>query len=745
MNAQTVLPILLPPHTLRPVAFRTLTKKHNLTITSSGLALLAQFIGRFCGSGWREDGLAERVLDEVARQWKRDNGGVIMDDASDKKLKNMLKALESCMLEGRLDAGKLSRSNSTVASLSRQGTSDERRGLSREDSLGISGLQVEDDTDLDEEILSRQDVRAYLKVVSAFKQPRLMYSTSKKTLEPVNGAPSAFPAIHHKIAMFRNRYHLIHQRLLRNESFQAPSFSTTFATPRLLNAASNAATIQQSYKITPVANLLGRSGTSHLLLGLLVHTAAGDLALTDLTSSVVLDMTVARPVPEDGAWFCPGMIVLVEGLYEEDGSNSSNLGGSGGVGGQIKGRFIADTIAGPPAERREITLGTTHDLKADKTHVAGAGFGWIDFLGVGSEKAIGSRMRKIQKRLLTHQDTDEEEEPKRTKIIVIGECNLDSPRTLEAIRAILSSYVSTTDMADWPLTITFMGNFVSAATMAGSTKGGGSVEYKAQFDNLASVLAEFPTLLDNSTFVFVPGDNDPWASSFSAGAATLLPKQGIPDLFTSRIRRIISAANPEARRKEGETAGEVVWASNPARISLFGPVEEIVLFRDDITSRLRRNAVMFAKQQSEEDIEEETEAPSQLQLPDEDSQLVELDPAVHVAASHLPGTSKLTPSISTITARKLVKTILDQGHLSPFPVSTRPVLWDHASALNLYPLPSALVLADAEAPAFGISYEGCHVMNPGRVLDDLGVRKGVAKWIEYDVRSRRSMVRDVRF
>src|ERR1700723_1369667 len=59
----TILPILLPPATLRPLAFRTFTKKHNLTLTSSALQALATFIGRNCGSGWREEGLAERVLE----------------------------------------------------------------------------------------------------------------------------------------------------------------------------------------------------------------------------------------------------------------------------------------------------------------------------------------------------------------------------------------------------------------------------------------------------------------------------------------------------------------------------------------------------------------------------------------------------------------------------------------------------------------------------------------------------------
>ena len=73
------------------------------------------------------------------------------------------------------------------------------------------------------------------------------------------------------------------------------------------------------------------------------------------------------------------------------------------------------------------------------------------------------------------------------------------------------------------------------------------------------------------------------------------------------------------------------------------------------------------------------------------------------------------------------------------------MLWDYGSSLNLYPLPTALVLADAEAPPFAITYEGCHVMNPGRIIDELGKRKGIARWVEYDVMTRRGAVKDVRF
>jgi DNA polymerase epsilon subunit 2 len=750
-----VLPILLPPQTLRPVAFRTLTKKHNLTVTSSGLGQLSTFVGKFCGSGWREDGLAEKVLDEIAKTWKRSNGGVLVEDGPEKILTSILKDLESCMSGGRLDTGRLSRTNSNIgmSSLSRQSSLDIGPNPNREDSqasLDFSTLGVDNDVEFSDEAETKRDARGYMKIVSALSQPRLIYSTSKKNMELVTTPASLFPPISHKVAMFRNRYNIVHQRLMRNESFQITSFTSTKATSSLVRSGSSTTTIQQAYKITPISNLLGRSGTSHLLLGLLVNSATGDLAIADMSGSVVLDLSIARPVPEDGAWFCPGMIVLIDGSYEEDGSNNSNLGGAGGVGGQIKGKFLADTIAGPPAERRDSTLGTAGKANLTSAHTSvGAGFGWVDFLGVGSEKAIGTQMRRVQKRLFGS-SSDSDDQPKRTKFAMLGECHLDSPRTLEAIRAILASYNASGEVEDRPLSIVMMGNFVSAASMTGSTTGGGSIEYKEHFDALASVLSEFPPLLASTSLVFVPGDNDPWASAFSAGAAAAIPRESVPEIFTSRIRRAIAAANTDAGRKEQDVPGEAVWTSNPARMTLFGPTEEIVIFRDDITGRLRRSAVTFASTREEENAEasgQGTNGEVLVEADQEEVEPMEIDIAVQEATSHLPKITSIsnTNNADTATARKLVKTVLDQSHLAPFPLATRPVLWDYGSSLNLYPLPTALVLADAEAPPFAITYEGCHVMNPGRVVDELGKRKGIARWVEYDVMTRRGVVRDVRF
>ena len=42
----------------------------------------------------------------------------------------------------------------------------------------------------------------------------------------------------------------------------------------------------------------------------------------------------------------------------------------------------------------------------------------------------------------------------------------------------------------------------------------------------------------------------------------------------------------------------------------------------------------------------------------------------------------------------LIKTVLDQGHLCPLPVTIRPVYWNYDHALRLYPPPDLLILAD---------------------------------------------------
>ena len=269
-----------------------------------------------------------------------------------------------------------------------------------------------------------------------------------------------------------------------------------------------------------------------------------------------------------------------------------------------------------------------------------------------------------------------------------------------------------------------------------------------------------------------PGDKQGWASAFGGGAAVPLPRKPVPDLFTSRVRRVITTAIAEAglpSRAAGKAEGcrgEVVWTTNPSRMSLFGPNHEIVLFRDDTHARLRRSAVQIrgARKRSaegagggERDVTMSGANPGADAGADADHHgrhgddpgsaidIMELDAA---APGREPAGSSQVPVVgpgppqaaadganelpsTTRAARKLVKTLLDQGHLAPFPPGIRPVHWDWASVMHLCPLPTAAVLVDTSAPPYCVTYEGCHVMNPSSVL--VRGRKAVARWVEYEL------------
>ncbi|OCL09969.1 hypothetical protein AOQ84DRAFT_387819 [Glonium stellatum] len=748
----TILPILLPPATLRPLAFRTFTKKHNLTLTSSALQALATFIGRHCGSGWREEGLAERVLEEVAKSWKKGGGQAIVDGEGE-TLKAILKVLEGSMSGGRLVQGNpsLSRQGSMKFGIeaSVQELGGPRPGLGdSQSSFGISSLEVED---LEEEEDVLKDPREWINVIGAFEQPRLVYNVNKKHFENSTTKPSLFPLPSHKTDLFRQRYYIVHQRILRNETFQTPSFSATRSAA--LTRTSSIST-SQTNKITPVANLLGRSGSTHLLLGMLAVSPTGTLALSDLTGTIALDLQHARPIPEDGAYFAPGMLVLIDGTYEEDynnpasGSNSA-LGNTGGIGGTIGGKFIGFSVGHPPCERRSATLGiasSDQNTNQPSGTITGPAFGWTDFLGLGSERATGARMSRLAGRLLPPTSAH--------TIAIASDLHLDLPNTLSALRILLSTYTPhpTDPNPVYPLAIVLIGNFSSRATLAG-VPGAGSIEYKEHFDAVAAVLSEFPALLARTSLIFVPGENDAWPSAFSAGAAAPLPRKSVPVLFTNRIRRAVAEANREvwgpggAARLEGTSKGkgegkkkegEVIWTSNPARLSWFGVKGEMVLFRDDVVGRLGRTAIRFRKpEQTSDDGNAQGASPGPANTEDgTETQPMDLDPPrpTQNQAEQLDADTK--------TARALTRTLLSQSHLSPFPISTRPVHWDYSHALNLYPLPTALVVADREAPAFVVRYCGCTVMNPGPIVEDTGRgRTGKARWIEFDIGSGKGVVR----
>jgi len=218
LKPATILPINLPPQTLRPLAFRTFTKKHNLTLTSSALAALATFIGRHCGSGWREDGLAEGVLEEAAKMWKKENGGVIVDEHGE-MLKNILKTLDGCMSGGRVSSSRKGLSRQTSFAFSDHTHGDVRPGLNSQDSFGISLLDVKDTEEEDEKL---KDPRDWVNVIGAFDQPRLMYNVTKKHFDKYisyNTAKARMPLT--KVDQQPKRPSFHHPRIKQNYSASA--------------------------------------------------------------------------------------------------------------------------------------------------------------------------------------------------------------------------------------------------------------------------------------------------------------------------------------------------------------------------------------------------------------------------------------------------------------------------------------------------------------------------------------------
>lgn len=152
-------------------------------------------------------------------------------------------------------------------------------------------------------------------------------------------------------------------------------------------------------------------------------------------------------------------------------------------------------------------------------------------------------------------------------------------------------------------------------------------------DWAGTVRKRYPTLMLRSRMVFIPSDQDPVPS-------LLLPKGPLPVI--------------------ADLGEPFVFASNPCRLRFL--TQEIVIFRDDATSRLQRNSIL---------------------MPD-----------------------------GCRPEEQVVQTLFAQAHLSPFSLAVRPLLWKWEQALHLNPLPDLLVLFDRCEP-FSIAYAESRCVNPG--------------------------------
>lgn len=175
---------------------------------------------------------------------------------------------------------------------------------------------------------------------------------------------------------------------------------------------------------------------------------SGVLILLDNTGELILDLSIATAIPEDGSWFTPGCFCIVDGAFEEDS------------------RFTVFTVGQPLPERREASAEV---------------FGHVDFLGNGVTLDMstnvgggggqqGRAMRKAEK---TAEDA---------RMVFCGEVELDAKGTLEALRCVLEVYEE-----EPPMVVVLLGNFTKVAMGVS----GGSVAYKGNPSPITCTLDHF--------------------------------------------------------------------------------------------------------------------------------------------------------------------------------------------------------------------------------------------------------------
>ncbi|XP_074654952.1 DNA polymerase epsilon subunit 2-like [Tubulanus polymorphus] len=340
----------------------------------------------------------------------------------------------------------------------------------------------------------------------------------------------------------------------------------------------------KKFKLQPIEYLLGSSAKlgEIISLGMLTQMKEGKWFLEDPTGAVQLDLKQAN---FHSGLFTENCFVLAEGWYEDE-------------------IFHVTAFGFPPPEPAKTTR---------------AYFGNINFFGGQSATSVKASV-KLQ---------NIEKENEDAMIVFLSDVWLDDLKVLEKLRVLFTGYSEVP-----PVCFVFTGNFTSKP--AGSSNHAKLL--KDCFKTFTKLILEFPSIIESSKFVFVPGPQDP-------GPSLIAPRPPIPCCITQEMT---------------DKFPNVFFASNPCRIQYC--TQEIVVYREDIVTKMCRNCVKFPK---------------------------DADIPMHFA-----------------------KTIICQGHLSPLPLHVAPIYWSFDNAMRVYPLPDLIVCADKFDP-FKVTQSDCSVINPG--------------------------------
>ncbi|KAL8457157.1 hypothetical protein ACS0TY_034318 [Phlomoides rotata] len=236
-----------------------------------------------------------------------------------------------------------------------------------------------------------------LKIIDAFDVPKFRYDSIKKLFHkysgklPIHGDASA------KVALYRDRFLLLHQRVSRDPHFSKPVFNSEISN-------------YGSCQISPIQSLVGQTG-KRWVMGLISQLEDGHFYLEDLTAAVEVDLSNARITT---GFFVENTIVLAEGELLLDGI------------------FQVKTCGFPPLEDREKSVAT---------------FAGIDFFGGGSlTKEETIRLAELERGAVNDM------------FVILSDVWLDNEETMEKLETILSGYENENVV---PSLFVFMGNFCS--------------------------------------------------------------------------------------------------------------------------------------------------------------------------------------------------------------------------------------------------------------------------------------------
>eukprot|EP00658_Telonema_sp_P-2_P013265 TRINITY_DN15019_c0_g1_i4.p1 TRINITY_DN15019_c0_g1~~TRINITY_DN15019_c0_g1_i4.p1 ORF type:complete len:437 (-),score=101.50 TRINITY_DN15019_c0_g1_i4:88-1398(-) len=352
-----------------------------------------------------------------------------------------------------------------------------------------------------------------------------------------------------------------------------------------------AVTVERSlefYQLTKIEALSGAKTGEKYVLGLLAQPNPGEFMIEDLTGSMAIDLSQTE-VTE--GFFTEGCLVLV-------------------VGEVVNAVFHVNMIGMPPQE-------TAQDTRQ--------ALGNVDFFGQASKTLDVSRLQQM------------EEEATDVRHVFLSDVLLDKREVLQRLEELFQGFEACP-----PMLFVLAGPFTSRALGQG---GEDMASYTDKFTQLAQLICRYPSIAEQSHFVFVPAMSDP-------GMGKVWPRPAIPDIFFAGFKEMLP---------------EYTATSNPARIRFYS--QEIVIGRMNYMHDMQRHAV-------------------------------------------------LEPSETTDPATHLAKTLLSQSHLSPLPLTSQPVYWDYSHALQLYPNPSLLVLADSYEMYLVDLQKESQVANPGSFMVD---------------------------